>query len=227
MVFGNQVKSKKTLSAEHKAKISASMKGKNTWMIGRSASAATREKLSKSHKGLNTWMKGKTFPERWLKWNSSKVIDRFWKYTNKLEDDSCWNWLGGLSEDGYGQFGYRRTAVGAHRYSMMLYLNRELVAGECVLHHCDNPRCVNPRHLWLGTPADNSADMVRKERTFRGGGAKGESNNHAKLTVSKVMKIRRLAAKGVLRSEIAAKFGVTEWQIWSIVSRRSWKHVQS
>ena len=99
-----------------------------------------------------------------------------------------------------------------------------------VCHHCDNPRCVRPDHLFLGTPQDNSTDMARKKR---GGAAvhpervpRGETHGAAKLTAEAVREIRHLYAVGAANQyELAARFGVSQPAIGMIVRRRNWRHV--
>lgn len=79
----------------------------------------------------------------------------------------CWLWLGVLSPRGYGKLKSRGHSMAAHRASYISFRG-PIPGGLCVLHRCDNPPCVNPDHLWLGTNADNSADMVAKGRSARG-----------------------------------------------------------
>ena len=89
-----------------------------------------------------------------------------------------------------------------------------------VLHKCDTPACVNPEHLFLGTPADNSADMVAKNRSSH-----GVANCKAKLTPEEVVRIRSLRTEGVSAKRIAVAFGVSYHLIDLIVSRKLWKRI--
>ncbi len=157
-------------------------------------------------------------------WNTQSVVDRFWRYSGKTSDrKSCWIWIAGLTIDGYGQFSIGRKYISANRYSLALKIGRLLVAGEYACHTCDTKPCVNPNHLFLGTPADNSQDMVSKGRSSHSCGGKGERHGNAKLTNVDVTEIRK--SYQTKRSELAEKYGVSEWMISAIIHRRSWKHI--
>lgn len=122
----------------------------------------------------------------------------------------CWIWCGGDFSYGYGAFSYNNQNRPAHRISWFLYRG-EIPKGMMVCHRCDQPLCVNPEHLFLGTQRDNMADKVRKGRQ-----ARGESHGMSKLTDWEVMQIK--GVKGFRTAkDIASEFGITPervWQIW-------------
>lgn len=132
-----------------------------------------------------------------------------------LKDASgCWNWFGAHDSDGYGFIGHVDKLIRAHRVAWLIYRG-EIPEGMQVLHRCDNPPCCNPDHLFLGTVRDNMKDKMSKNR-WRGG---------SKLKESDIRKIRALRASGGKTKVIAKRFSITRCMVWSIVARRSWKHV--
>ncbi len=158
-----------------------------------------------------------------------QVIDSFWRRV--LKGDGCWEWQAARSgfQNRYGVLGVRRRLVYAHRFSWQLH-NGDIPAGMLVCHKCDNPICVRPDHLFLGTPKDNSQDAVRKGRMARGersgaflnrGTMRGERNPQSKLTVNDVREIRRLAGTET-RDEIGRRFGVHPGYVSLILNRRTW-----
>lgn len=142
---------------------------------------------------------------------------RFWK--NVVVTDSCWMWTAAVSPKGYGIF-HSDKKVPAHRYSYELY-NGAIPSGLLVLHRCDNPPCVRPDHLFLGTNADNMADRNAKNRQSRG----AKNCSSASLCEDRVRQIRKEAARGVRHRDIALRFGVDTSQISRIANRKTWKWV--
>lgn len=135
----------------------------------------------------------------------------------------CWNWRGPFfAGRGYGQFKHRGSIVRAHRFSYEL-ANGPLGEGLHVCHHCDNPKCVNPAHLFAGTAKENVADRVAKNRSAD---QSGEKNNHARLAANDVREIRRLTGMGRTYKEVATAFGVARTTVSLIASRKTWAHVQ-
>ena len=142
------------------------------------------------------------------------IIARFWSKVDKSDD--CWLWTSTISSDGYGRFWHAGRSHEAHRF-IYESVHGPISKGLSVCHSCDNRRCVNLAHLWLGTPAQNVADMVAKGR--QGGSIK-------KLNSDAIVQIRLLyATGGYLQSEIAQIFNVSAHTISEIVRRETWKHV--
>jgi hypothetical protein len=150
---------------------------------------------------------------------------RFWANVLLRGPSECWMWTaarfaGGL---GYGQFRAGKRKVRAHRAAYEL-THGPIPDGICVCHACDNPACVNPSHLFLGTSAENTADRTRKGRSARiGRSLPRESNPAAKLTMAKVREIREAYQRGIRRSVLSERYGVSKSQIRHIVTGRSWR----
>ena len=143
---------------------------------------------------------------------------RFMSYVQKTND--CWLWMGSKTRGGYGKFSSTSLGmkqIGAHRFSYIIH--RGVVPDAmCVCHTCDNPSCVNPQHLWIGTSAENSKDRCDKGRTL-----KKEVHPLSKLTDRIVKKIRALNKMGMKQKEIAKLFNVSAGHINNIVKYRIWK----
>lgn len=133
--------------------------------------------------------------------------ERFWSKVKK--GDGCWEWQAGKHSGGYGLFHLSRLgrSTQAHRVAYEL-THGEIPAGMCILHACDNPPCVNPSHLRLGTQAENRADCVAKGRHWVPTVLKGTDNPRAKLTQRDCRAIQALRAAGVTRELLAEAFEV-------------------
>lgn len=169
-----------------------------------------------------------------------------WSYVARGADDACWPWTGSLRANGYGQFKRDGRGYTAHRL-VWEAVNGLIPPGLIVCHTCDVRSCCNPRHLWLGTNAENSADMVAKGRSATGdhvpperraraerNGAythperlpRGENHGRAVLTEVQVRAIRAAFASGAATiTELGRRFGVTPQSIFAIVRRKTWRHV--
>ena len=139
------------------------------------------------------------------------------------KSDGCWEWEASKRGAGYGQFGISGRQQYAHRVAYQLYVG-EIPEGLCVLHQCDNRKCVNPDHLFLGTQADNMRDCKNKGRHTRPDNS-GEKNNHSKMTETQIIEIRAKYSEGATQSELAKEFGVSQANISDIVCRRTWTKI--
>ena len=150
-------------------------------------------------------------------------IARFWKQVDRSGGpEACWLWTGYVRENGYGCFGANGREYKAHRVSFFLEHGR-ISTDRLVLHRCDVRACVNPSHLFEGTPKDNSQDAVRKGRNTR---LYGEQNGKAKLTRAAVLAIRRVCGRGgVYQKDVAKQFGVSEATVSYVVNGGRWRKV--
>jgi hypothetical protein len=149
--------------------------------------------------------------------------ERFWSKVDKSAPNNCWVWTAALIRNGYGGFALEhRKTIPAHRHSWNIHFGELARDGSsCVCHRCDNRRCVNPDHLFLGTHGDNARD-----RTEKGRGARGEKMFAAKLTEDAVREIRRKWAAGeATQTQMGREYGVSQVIISSVVRRKTWKHV--
>lgn len=161
-------------------------------------------------------------------------VKRFLSKFIKGLPDECWPWIASrFHKTSYGQFRGAGDVL-AHRFSYRFFKGR-IPVGLLVLHSCDNPGCVNPNHLFLGTSKDNTADMIAKGRrgAFSLGpgdrACKGEDHGQAVLTEQDVATIRslyrRVSYHGSNARQLALEFGVNQNQITRIVKGKRWKHV--
>jgi hypothetical protein len=130
----------------------------------------------------------------------------------RVVDSGCWEWTASTLPNGYGRFKFG-TIQYAHRFSYYIF-NGDLCDGMEVCHTCDNPKCVNPAHLWQGTKQDNMRDCAAKGRS-----------NLAQITIDDVRKIRNMHNLKYSIHDIASHFGVTRHVVYNIVNRRTWAHI--
>ena len=168
------------------------------------------------------------------------VVDRFWAEVDRSDADGCWLWQGYRSPRGYGVLaGYdaagNRKQLRAHRLSYEI-ANGPIPEPLIVMHSCDNPPCVNPAHLSLGTHLDNKQDSVRKgriavgprhgARTMPERWVRGAANNRTKLTADQVLEIRaRYAAGEMTQAALARAFAVKQSTISCIILRTTWAYL--
>lgn len=150
--------------------------------------------------------------------------ERFASKFTPEPNTGCWLWLGGLDQDGYGKFttwrGSKWANIGAHRFSIGFH-GAPVPPGMLVCHHCDNPACVNPDHLYIGTPKDNASDIDRRGRR-----PLGERAPNAKLTRATVSSARALLASGMSVSAASRALSVNVRTLSDVARGVSWSHVQ-
>lgn len=181
-------------------------------------------------------------------------VERFWSKVDKSAgDDGCWLWTKRCEKGGYGQFWLSGKTVLAHR-TAWLFTNGEIPDGLQVLHNCpdgDNPSCVNPAHLWLGTHRENHDDCTRKgrrpygerngnfthpERRPRGDRSgmhthpekirRGEAHGSAKLSRDDILAIRQQYAQGgISLKRLARAFNISKSHVYRIILGETWKHL--
>ena len=165
----------------------------------------------------------------------------FWKYVDRTNLTGCWLWTRSMSEQGYGRVRYQGQEWKASRLAWHLTYGDP--GDLSVLHHCDNPPCCNPNHLFKGTSKDNMQDMVNKERHPRNKTgylpsgdahhsrqhpermARGEKNGSASLTERQVRAILLKHQEGATWRSLASEFHTSKGNIGFIVQRKTWKHV--
>ena len=136
------------------------------------------------------------------------IIKRFWKYVDKRGSDECWEWTGGLKENRYGHFSLKGKTYRAHRVSWAIaHRTWPIPKGRYICHTCDNPTCVNPNHLYLGTPASNMQDR-------------------SPLSPEDVREIRYLRKfEAYSYEQLSYKFNVIKRTIRNICKYKSWSNV--
>lgn len=146
----------------------------------------------------------------------TRATDRFWRKVRKTADPAaCWPWLNGRNGAGYGVIAWQGRSVYAHRLAYELYHGQPVPRHLVVRHLCGNQLCCRPSHLAVGTPADNSRDMVEQ----------GRSCNNRRLSFAAIQQIRALATQRTRLVDIAAQYGITQRNVWLIVNHRTYRHV--
>ena len=154
-----------------------------------------------------------------------KIVKRFLSNIS-IAGNGCWDWSARRSQHGYGWFYYNKKQRIASRVSWELH-HGEIPKEMCVCHKCDNPACVNPDHLFLGTHQENMRDRDRKGRNKCGSLpiARGEQHSFSKLKDEDVREIRNLYSQGMLQREIGKRFGIVRQNVSKILLGQRWKHI--
>lgn len=151
-----------------------------------------------------------------------KYIDRFWRKVRIGAPDECWEWQRGQSSCGYGKYHAAGMGFGAHRFAYLV-TRGGIPEGMNVNHSCDNRLCVNPAHLWVGSQAENMADMDAKGRHPM----LEENNPRIKLTAEQVREIREsFTTGGITQADLSLKYGVSRPCISQIVTYSRWKWLE-
>jgi hypothetical protein len=152
-------------------------------------------------------------------WTFERRIIQFWKKVQKT--DTCWIWIGAVASGRYGMY----NGMGAHKFAYQVTTGTTVPDGFVVMHMCDNPICVNPSHLKIGTPKDNSIDMRDKGRNAV---FLGEYHGSSKLKEEDVLYIRANYVKGNRwkpgnSKELATKFGIHRSHVYAIANNKQWQ----
>lgn len=137
----------------------------------------------------------------------------------EIDKNGCWNFLGMIGEDGYGKVSFKGMTIRAHRLIAHICIKPLMSDKEIIAHRCDNPRCINPEHLFITTSLGNMQD-----RDSKGRGARGEKSKLSKLKEIDVISIRFKYSNGESLSKIAKNYPqISVGCVQSIIERRSWK----
>lgn len=156
-----------------------------------------------------------------MSWNSAPVSVRLWRRIKKIAKTGCWEWQGSWSTNGYGRLRVGGKIRTCHRLAWEVS-HGEIPAGLFVCHTCDNRKCINPAHLFLGTSADNNADRDRKGRSNP---PKGERHPHSKLSEAQVRIIRERIKAGEPLKLLAYQYAVSRTAIAHI--KKGWTYVET
>jgi hypothetical protein len=166
------------------------------------------------------------FRHRYIRDSGILNTDKNRFYSNIIINgiNECFLWRGTTKSNGYGQFKtLNKKWIHAHRYSYEFFIGK-IPDDLCILHKCDNRRCVNPEHLWVGTKKDNTHDMYRKKRNGYSG-SQGENNPKSKLKEKDVKEIRESHSKGINCTTLSKTHGVSISAIDRIVRNITWRNL--
>lgn len=145
---------------------------------------------------------------------------RLWSKVKISSDNECWEWQGTKTTAGYGVIRINYKLNYAHRLAWEIENKSEIPEKGTICHHCDNPACCNPKHLFLGTQADNVRDAAKKGRM-----PKGENHFRSFISGDDVRQIRHLGLTDMSKREIGEKFGMSRQAVTDILYKRTWAHI--
>lgn len=152
---------------------------------------------------------------------SKKDIKIFMSKIHKT--DTCWIWIYGKTGANYGHFLYKNKDMLSHRFSWMIYNKKQIPKGFQICHHCDNPPCCNPTHLFLGTPKQNYQDMVNKGRCVK---VNGINHGRHKLTENQILEIRSKYISYKYSSiKLSKEYNISDDMILNIIHNKNWKFI--
>lgn len=151
-----------------------------------------------------------------------QLLSDFWRQVDKRGTKECWNWTGKTRRRGYGVFYANGKHWVAHRFMLEVVCGKTIPKGWHGCHHCDNPPCINPDHLFIGTPKENVADAIRKQRRRH---PVGECAGQSRLTEQQVRAIIAEARSGKPYIAIAAKYGICPQHVSQLRTGRRWGHL--
>lgn len=139
------------------------------------------------------------------------------------QPNGCWHYIGAKDADGYGMFWYNGKTIGAHRFSAE-FLGKLNVSNACVCHSCDNPICVNPRHLFIGTSQQNTADRHKKGRSVKGSSVGTSVYNEQIIKSIKQAYNSTPHYRGIYK-DLSDRFNVSYNVVWYACKNKAWRHV--
>lgn len=145
---------------------------------------------------------------------------RFWSKVNVRKAGQCWDWTGSRRKSGHGQFLSRGLSTTVAPAIALILTGTPRPKGQLALHHCDNPPCCNPNHLYFGTHQDNNNDAWSRERM-----PVGQDRHASILTNEQVLAIRKRSHEGELSKNLALEYGIHPTTISNIINGRRWKHL--
>lgn len=150
---------------------------------------------------------------------SDELKRRFWLKVRECLPETCWDWIGEITNVGYGRFTFKQKRTGAHRMAWMI-THGNIPDGLCVCHTCDNRKCVNPGHMFLGSNAENMADKVAKKRQETGANVRKKTT---KITPEQALEIRARGKTGAKPTALAREYGLSQSFVSEVIAGKKWR----